>query len=43
MATNPHNFYTFRTNGNKTMIIKPEGCCLTLTTLMGFSGRAWGK
>lgn len=43
MATNPRNFYTFRTNGNKTMIIKPKGCCLALTTLVGFLERARGK
>lgn len=39
MATNPRNFYTFRTNGNKTMAIKPDGCCLMLTIL---GGASWG-
>lgn len=43
MATDPLNFYTFRTNGNKIMTIKPEGCCLTLTILGGFLGKAGGK
>lgn len=44
MATDPRNFYTFRTNGNKTMAIKPDGCCLMLTILGGgFLGRPGGK
>lgn len=41
MATNPHNVYTFRTNGNKTIIIKPKAWVLTF--LLGILGRAGGN